>query len=61
MPYSWKFYLLKAHLVDENNHTACNRQLSQSDDIAYPTLNLEHLKCETCRKYEQKQKGSGSK
>lgn len=45
MACSWRFYLLVAHLVDENNHTACNRQLPQSDDaLCVP----EDRKCKTC-------------
>jgi hypothetical protein len=56
--YRWKFYLLVAHLTDEHNHTACNRQLPRIDD---PTGEVdEKYKCETCKKYALRE-GSGSK
>ena len=52
MPYSWKFYLLKAHLTDENKHTACNRQLPIVDEPVGEVA--DNLKCETCKKYFNK-------
>jgi hypothetical protein len=58
--YSWRFYLLVAHLVDEHGHTACNRTLPRTDPILDDSL-YKHLKCKTCSLYEQKQEGSGSK
>ena len=49
MGHSWKFYLLVAHLVDENNHAACNRQLPQTDE---PCGEIpEYRKCKTCLKF----------
>ena len=59
MTYTWKFYLLVAHLVDENNHTACNRWLNRVDAPVWDVP--DDVKCETCKKFEQKMEGSGSK
>ena len=58
MTYSWKFYLLVAHLVDEHGHTACNRQLPQTDE---PLGNFfDAMKCKTCLKFIVKE-GNGEK
>jgi len=54
MAYSWKYYLLAAHLVDENGRTACNRKLPQVDDPVGEVP--EKRKCKTCVKFEQRQK-----
>lgn len=54
MAYTWRFYLLVAHLTDENKHTACNRQLPQTDEaICVP----EGRKCKTCLHSISKQEG----
>jgi hypothetical protein len=53
MTYKWKFYLLVAHLVDENNHTACNRVLLKTDDPA-EGWNGFTGKCKTCENYALK-------
>jgi len=50
--FRWKFYLLVAHLVDENGHTACNRQLPRTDEAVGEVP--EERKCETCKKYALK-------
>ena len=50
MPYFWKFYLLTAHLVDDNNHTACNRQLLFTDE-PIPEILFDGRKCKTCLKF----------
>jgi hypothetical protein len=47
MTYKWKFYLLVAHLVDEDNHTACNRVLLKTDDPA-EGWNGYTNRCKTC-------------
>ena len=49
MTYVWKYYLLAAHLVDENSHTACNRRLPQVDDPVGEVP--EKRKCKTCLKF----------
>jgi len=54
--YSWKFYLLVAHLVDDKNHTACNRQLDHVDEPACEVA--EMFKCATCRNYALKFRGT---
>jgi hypothetical protein len=56
MAYAWKFYLLVAHLVDDKNHTACNRQLSHVDDAAGEVP--EKSKCSTCKLYALKFRGT---
>jgi hypothetical protein len=56
MAYSWKFYLLVAHLVDEHGHTACNRQLPRTDEACGSVA--ESLKCATCKKYALKIRGT---
>lgn len=53
MPYSWKFYLLVAHLVDETGHTACNRDLPFFDNPDKSWLELTH-RCKACRLHFQK-------
>jgi hypothetical protein len=57
--YGWRFYLLTAHLTDENLHTACNRQLPHVDLCVSDEDVPEDRKCVTCKKFEQR--GSGSK
>ena len=52
MTYTWKFYLLVAHLVDDKNHTACNRQLPRTDEATDTALfRNEKCKCKTCKLY----------
>lgn len=50
MTYTWKYYLLVAHLVDENKHTACNRQLP----YVYEVAGVVARKCATCQKFALK-------
>jgi hypothetical protein len=58
--YSWKFYILMAHLTDEKLHTACNRQLPRTDEPA-EGLALEKYKCNTCEKFALKIRGKEQK
>jgi hypothetical protein len=46
MTSSWRMYLLMAHWTDETNHTACNRQLKQTDPVVGELP--EKYKCKTC-------------
>ena len=51
MTYTWKYYLLVAHLVDEQGRTACNRMMARYDE---PTGEVpEERKCKTCKLYEE--------
>ena len=46
MPYTWKYYLLVAHLVDEQGRTVCNRMMAHFDDATGEIP--EAHKCKTC-------------
>ncbi|MDD5240020.1 MAG: hypothetical protein PHH61_06195 [Candidatus Nanoarchaeia archaeon] len=54
---TWKFHVTVAHLTDSTNHTACGRILDHSDPPTKEWDGKSH-RCVTCKKYEQKQKGS---
>jgi hypothetical protein len=55
MTYTWRFLVDVAHLTDEQNHTACNRQLEHSDPPSESWDGKSH-KCKTCALYELKLK-----
>ena len=51
--YSWKFYLLVAHLVDDSGRTACSRVLPNVDE---PDKSWDGFtrKCKTCQLHYEK-------
>jgi len=53
MTYSWKFYLLVAHLSDENGDTACSRKLPFFDKPDKSWNGLTH-RCKPCRLHFEK-------
>jgi hypothetical protein len=57
---TWMFHVTKAHLTDKNKRTACGRTL-ETVDLPSESWDGKSHKCDTCKKFEQRTKGSGSK